>query len=82
MVFFCGGPSVHRFEIFEGNDGQWYWRIVHINGQTICISEGYQQRGDAEDTIMSFLRTCEGWFTGPHAAEVASQRVVVREQKQ
>jgi uncharacterized protein YegP (UPF0339 family) len=73
---------VHRFEIFEGSDGQWYWRIVHNNGQTICTSEGYQRMSSAEHSIMSFLVTCQGWFAGPEVSEVAARFTVVREQKQ
>jgi uncharacterized protein YegP (UPF0339 family) len=73
---------VHRFEIFEGSDGQWYWRIVHNNGQTICTSEGYEQRSSAEDTITGFLTTCRRWFGGPNVTEVAARFTVVREQKQ
>lgn len=30
---------------------RWYWRAVARNGRIVAQSEGYKNRGDAEDTI-------------------------------
>lgn len=36
-----------RIEIFEGKDGQWYYRLRSTNGQILCTSEGYTRSYDA-----------------------------------
>ena len=37
-----------KVEIFEGKDGQHYWRIRSRNGQIVAIGgEGYTRRHDA-----------------------------------
>lgn len=34
-----------KFEIFKSKkNGQWYWRLRSINGQTVCQSEGYTRK--------------------------------------
>lgn len=33
-----------RFEVFEGKDGQFYFRLKARNGKIICQSEGYTRR--------------------------------------
>lgn len=30
-----------KFQVFKGNDGQWYFRLRARNGEIICSSEGY-----------------------------------------
>ena len=59
-----------RFEIFEGKDEQFYWRIKAGNGRVLCHSEGYKtwysalnavravQRGVPEAVI----KTGAGWM--------------------
>ena len=42
-----------RFEVFQGNDGQFYFRIVSNNHKTVAISEGYTQKQSALKTIKS-----------------------------
>lgn len=36
------------FEIFQGRDNQYYWRLKAPNGQTLCVSEGYTQKHNAQ----------------------------------
>jgi uncharacterized protein YegP (UPF0339 family) len=36
-----------RAEIFQGADGQWYFRILAGNGETIASSEGHKRKIDA-----------------------------------
>ena len=42
-----------RFEIFEGQDGQFYFRLLAGNGENILRSEGYVARSGAESGIAS-----------------------------
>ena len=37
-----------RYEIFQGEDEQWVWRLVGANNETICVSEGYTRRWSAK----------------------------------
>lgn len=34
-------------QVHQGQDGQWYYRIVAPNGETIATSEGYTRKADA-----------------------------------
>jgi uncharacterized protein YegP (UPF0339 family) len=42
-----------QFEIFEGEDGQFYFRLLAGNGENILRSEGYVRRSGAENGIAS-----------------------------
>jgi hypothetical protein len=42
-----------KFEIFTGNDGQFYWRFKGANGETVCHSEGYTTKQSAQVGINS-----------------------------
>jgi uncharacterized protein YegP (UPF0339 family) len=42
-----------RFEIFEGQDSQFYFRLVAGNGENVLRSEGYVSRSGAESGIAS-----------------------------
>lgn len=46
----------YRFKIFEGQDGQTYVTIRHVNGQALYTSEGYTTRQAAVDTLEAFIR--------------------------
>lgn len=46
----------YRFKIFEGQDGQTYVTIRHVNGQALYTSEGYTTRQAAVDTLENFIR--------------------------
>lgn len=37
-----------HFETFQGEDGDWYWRLVAANGETVADSEGYTRERDAK----------------------------------
>lgn len=37
-----------RFEIFQGKNGQYYWRLKSRNNQIVAQSEGYTRRNGAE----------------------------------
>jgi uncharacterized protein YegP (UPF0339 family) len=45
----------YRFEFLEGEDGQWYTSIKHVNGQKLFTSEGYKRRESAVETLENFL---------------------------
>ena len=36
-----------RYEVFEGTDGQFYFRRVASNGEIVASSEGYEDRDSA-----------------------------------
>lgn len=40
--------AVKRVEVFEGRDGQWYWRAVAGNGEIVSASEGYVSKWNAK----------------------------------
>lgn len=42
-----------KFQIFEGEDGQFYFRLVAGNGENVLRSEGYVRRSGAENGIAS-----------------------------
>jgi uncharacterized protein YegP (UPF0339 family) len=46
----------YHWKIFEGQDGQTYVNIKHVNGQTLYTSEGYTTRKAAVETLENFLR--------------------------
>jgi len=45
--------SPGRFDLFRGNDGQWYFHLKSSNGQIILQSEGYVAKAGAENGIES-----------------------------
>ena len=52
----------YKFRIFTGEDGQVYARIVHQNGQTIFVSEGYTRLQPAIDSVTNFVESMAGFF--------------------
>lgn len=52
----------YEFQIFTGADGQFYCRIVHANGQTIFVSEGYTRRQSAIDSLTNFVESIALFF--------------------
>jgi uncharacterized protein YegP (UPF0339 family) len=36
-----------RFEVFQGHDGQWYYRLRARNSRVVGPSEGYTRKQDA-----------------------------------
>lgn len=36
-----------KYEIYEGKNGRWYWRLVAANGEISSPSEAYTSRADA-----------------------------------
>lgn len=48
-----------KFEIFNGKDNQFYFRLVASNGEIIGSSEGYTQKHNATNGINSVKEHCE-----------------------
>lgn len=44
------------FELFEGKDGQYYFRLVSGNYETVLRSEGYTRKASAENGMDSVWR--------------------------
>lgn len=42
-----------RYEIFKGDDGQLYWRLVGKNGEIICTGEGHKRKAGCIKAIAS-----------------------------
>ena len=42
-----------KFEVFQGKNGQFYFRIVSANNKTVATSEGYTQKKSVLKTIKS-----------------------------
>jgi len=42
-----------KFQLFTGTDTQWYFNLRGANGEIMLQSEGYQQKGGAENGIAS-----------------------------
>ena len=40
-------PRIPKFEVFRGEDRQWYWRLRAANGEIQCVSEDYPTRSNA-----------------------------------
>jgi uncharacterized protein YegP (UPF0339 family) len=38
---------MNQYEVFKGNDKQWYWRLVAKNNKIVAQSEGYKRRSQA-----------------------------------
>jgi uncharacterized protein YegP (UPF0339 family) len=47
------GERKMRADVFRGEDGQWYFRIVAENGEPVAHSEGYKNQKDARDTAFA-----------------------------
>ena len=50
----------YKFEIFEGKNGQHYWRFRASNGEIMCSSEGYKAKASAKDAIESIKKNAPG----------------------
>ncbi|MBX3231835.1 MAG: YegP family protein [Labilithrix sp.] len=44
-----------KFEVFQGKDGDYYFRLIAGNGEIILRSEGYTTRQSAEKGIASVI---------------------------
>jgi hypothetical protein len=42
-----------KFQLFKGNDGDFYFRLRANNGEPILASEGYESKAGAENGIQS-----------------------------
>lgn len=48
-----------KFEIFEGKDGQFYFRLTAPNGEPILASEGYTAKASCKNGIQSVKNHAE-----------------------
>ncbi|MBJ6727195.1 YegP family protein [Geomesophilobacter sediminis] len=46
-----------KFEIFQGKDDQYYFRIKSANGEPIAQSEGYARKEGVRDTVNLIKRS-------------------------
>lgn len=54
--------SESRFEIVEGDDGKWHWRLRHMEGDTLADDGGadYGRRHDAQEGVARVRREALG----------------------
>lgn len=43
------------FELVEGENDQWHWRLRAANGEVLAHSEQYPSRGIAEDGVIAAM---------------------------
>jgi uncharacterized protein YegP (UPF0339 family) len=48
-----------KFELYKDKKGEFRFRLVASNGQTILASEGYKQKGSASDGIESVRKNSQ-----------------------
>ena len=59
MPFIRWGEPKHRIELFTGQSGNWFWRLVSAqNGQTLSTSEMYSSFDKAEQTVLGLEKSC------------------------
>jgi uncharacterized protein YegP (UPF0339 family) len=53
-----GDDAKADFEVYEDKGGEYRWRLIHQNGNTIADSgDGYESKDGAEDAVERFRRT-------------------------
>jgi uncharacterized protein YegP (UPF0339 family) len=52
----------YRVEYNQGEDGQWYTSIRHVNGERLYTSEGYTRRESAVDSLTNFVESMAVFF--------------------
>jgi uncharacterized protein YegP (UPF0339 family) len=53
-----------KFELYEGTNGQFYWRLKSGNGQIIAVGgEGYTSKAGAENGIAAVKKDAPGAST-------------------
>lgn len=45
-----------KFEVFKGEDGQYYFRLRSSNGKIVAPSEGYKRKQSALKTIAAIQK--------------------------
>jgi len=64
----------YRVEYNQGEDGQWYTSIKHVNGERLYTSEGYTRRESAVETLENFV---EGMYEfGEHHPGLGKESVL------
>ncbi|WP_232820623.1 HVO_2922 family protein [Halorussus litoreus] len=63
-------PAKATFEVYEGKDEKWRWRLVHDNGNVIADSgQGYSSKRAAEKGLRSVKRNALGAAIEPVGGE-------------
>jgi uncharacterized protein YegP (UPF0339 family) len=51
------GESARRYELLETNDGEWYFRLVAVNGEVIGVGESYTTKASARRGVAVATRS-------------------------
>ena len=63
-------PAKATFEVYEGKDGKWRWRLLHDNGNVIADSgQSYSSKRSAQKGIRSVKRNALGAPVEPIGGE-------------
>lgn len=57
-------PFTDYAEVFEADDGLWYWHVKAANHEIIAQSEGYVNRGDAISVLEQHFPDVAGRIEG------------------
>ncbi len=57
--------SKPRIEVYRDTAGQWRYRVLAANGETLAASEGYTRRADAQRGARDLLATAAQVTTDP-----------------
>jgi uncharacterized protein YegP (UPF0339 family) len=49
-------PDRRRVQVFQGEDKQWYWRLVGGNGEIMAQSEAYSRKSNAIRGVKDALK--------------------------
>jgi len=44
-------PRSAKFEIYEGEDGAWRWRLRAPNGEILASGQGFREKRDCERSV-------------------------------
>jgi uncharacterized protein YegP (UPF0339 family) len=45
-----------KFEVYQGSDDKWYWRLRAVNGRVIATgAEGYERQEGAEEGVFRLV---------------------------
>jgi uncharacterized protein YegP (UPF0339 family) len=55
---------MYRFQVFQGQDGQYYWHLIAPNNQRIANGEGFATRQGAIDSA-NLVKRVAGSASGP-----------------
>jgi hypothetical protein len=47
--------NTRTVELFKGEDGQFYFRLIAVNGEPLATSEGHKNRADVLAVVLTYF---------------------------